>query len=62
MRYIKATCGEKLLLSCDNLQVIKWHVDSSFAVHADFRSHTGGTMTYGQGDLSESEAEVEYPQ
>jgi hypothetical protein len=31
--------------------VIKWHVDASFAVHPDFRSHTGGVMTYGGGTI-----------
>ena len=36
-------------MSAKNPQVIKWNVDSSFAVHPDFRSHTGGGMTMGQG-------------
>jgi hypothetical protein len=29
--------------------IIKWYVDASFAVHGDFKSHTGGAMTYGTG-------------
>jgi hypothetical protein len=29
--------------------VIKWYVDASFAVHPDFKSHTGAAMTYGGG-------------
>ena len=41
--------NDKLILSADDLHVIKWYVDSSFAVHPDFKSHTGGGMTYGQG-------------
>jgi hypothetical protein len=49
LRYINGTRGDKLTLSADDLHVIKWYVDSSFAVHPDFKSHTGGTMTYGQG-------------
>jgi hypothetical protein len=40
-----------LTISVDDLQVIKWHVDASFAVHPDFRSHTGGVMTYGCGAI-----------
>ena len=40
-----------LTLSADNLQVIKWHVDVAFAVHPDFKSHTGGLMTFGQGAI-----------
>ena len=38
-----------LTLSSDNLHVLKWYVDASFAVHPDFRSHTGGVMTMGEG-------------
>jgi hypothetical protein len=38
-----------LILSADDLQVIKWYVDASFAVHPDFRSHTGGVATFGKG-------------
>jgi hypothetical protein len=28
---------------------VPWYVDAMFAVHADFKSHTGGAMTYGTG-------------
>ena len=40
-----------MILSADNLYVIKWYVDSSFVVHPDFCSHTGVIMTYGRGSL-----------
>jgi len=49
LKYINGTRPDKLILSADNLHVIKWYVDASFAVHPDFKSHTGGTMTYGRG-------------
>ena len=49
LKYINGTRKDKLILSADNLHVIKWYVDCAFAVHPDFRSHTGGNMTYGQG-------------
>jgi hypothetical protein len=29
--------------------VVKWYVDASFAVHPDFKSHTGAMMTMGKG-------------
>jgi hypothetical protein len=29
--------------------LVCWHIDAAFAVHPDFRSHTGGVMTYGRG-------------
>jgi hypothetical protein len=37
------------MLSSNNLHVIKWYVDSTFAVHTDFKSHFGAIMTYGGG-------------
>ena len=49
MMYCNGTKGDKLTLSADDLHVIKWHIDSAFAVHPDFKSHTGGTMSYGTG-------------
>jgi hypothetical protein len=49
LKFCNGTLQDKLILSADDLHTIKWHVDSAFAVHPDFKSHTGGTMTYGQG-------------
>ena len=51
MRFLKATWEDVLTLSADNLHVIKWYVDASFAVHPDFRSHSGGVMTMGEGAI-----------
>ena len=49
LKYINGTKNGRLQLSMDNLNVVKWYVDASFAVHPDFKSHTGGVMTYGRG-------------
>ena len=49
MRYINGTLEDKLILSADSLNVLKHYVDSSFAVHPDFKSHTGGATTLGSG-------------
>ena len=49
MKYLNGSKEEVLFLSADDLHVVKWFVDASFAVHADFKSHTGGAMTYGRG-------------
>ena len=49
MKYLNGTREDKLILSADDLHVIKWYVDCAFAVHPDFKSHTGGNMTYGRG-------------
>ena len=49
MHYCNGSRKDKLILSADDLRVIKWFVDAAFAVHPDFRSHTGVGMTYGRG-------------
>jgi hypothetical protein len=40
LKYLNGTKEEVLFLSADDLHVIKWYVDASFAVHGDFKSHT----------------------
>jgi hypothetical protein len=50
MKYLNGTKEENLTLSADDLRVIKWYVDASFAVHPDFKSHTGAVMTLGKGE------------
>ena len=49
MKYLNGTKDKVLKLSADNLRVVKWYVDAAFAVHADFKSHTGAVMTFGNG-------------
>jgi hypothetical protein len=49
LKYINGTRKDKLILSANDLHVIKWYVDCAFAMHPDYKSHTGGNMTYGQG-------------
>ena len=51
LRYLNGTEEAKLILSAENLSVIKWYVDAAFAVHTDFKSHTGAVMTFGQGAI-----------
>ena len=48
IRYINGTRKNKLILSVDDLHVIKWYVDSAFSVHADFNILTAGIVTYGR--------------
>ena len=49
IKFLNGTRNKKLTLSADDLRIIKWFVDAAFAVHPDFKSHTGGNMTFGQG-------------
>eukprot|EP00980_Cylindrotheca_fusiformis_P024000 scaffold11319_cov78-Cylindrotheca_fusiformis.AAC.5 len=51
MKYLNGTKKDHLTLSINNLRVIKWYVDASFAVHPDFKSHSGGVMSMGGGAL-----------
>jgi hypothetical protein len=51
LRFLNGTKEDVLTMSVDDPHVIKWHVDASFAVHPDFKSHTGGVMTYDQGAI-----------
>ena len=52
MLYLKATQDEVTTMRADDTQTIKWYVDAAFAVHKDYKSHTGATMTLGDGVLS----------
>lgn len=49
LEYLHGTSELKLKLRVDNLRVIKWYVDASYAVHPDYRSHTGAVMTMVRG-------------
>ena len=49
MRYLHSTKHWHKTLSADDLRVIKWWIDASFAVHPDFKSHTGSVMSMGSG-------------
>jgi hypothetical protein len=51
IKYLNGTRKDKLYLTAANLHTIMWHVDAAFAVHPDFKSHTGGVMTLGGGAM-----------
>ena len=51
MKYFNGTKKMYLTLSAESLRTIKWYLDASFAVHPDFRSHTGAVMTMGEGRI-----------
>ena len=38
-----------LTLEADDLKMMRWHTDASFAVHNDMCGHAGGTVTVGKG-------------
>ena len=49
LKYLRGTLYMPLTLEAVDINVIKWYVDASFAVHPDMKSHTGGSMTLGKG-------------
>jgi hypothetical protein len=49
LNFLKETQTEVLTVSADDTQTIKWYVDAAFAVHKDYKSHTGAVMTLGTG-------------
>jgi hypothetical protein len=49
IKYLRSTKDLVLRLRADNLNIMKWWVDASFAVHKDMKSHTGGVMSMGSG-------------
>ena len=49
IQYLKHTKNDRLTLESDESMVVNWHVDASFAVHPDMRSHTGISVTFGKG-------------
>ena len=49
LQYLNSTIDLKLTLSADNMTVIKWWVDASYAVHKDMKSHTGAALSLGRG-------------
>ena len=51
MNYLNGTKEKVLTLRIDDINVVKWFVDASFAVHDDFKSHTGAVMTMGKGAM-----------
>jgi hypothetical protein len=51
MKFLNSTQDDVLTLSADGSNVIKWHVDAAFAVHPDFKSHTGAVATMGKGAI-----------
>jgi hypothetical protein len=54
IRYLRSTKGLVLRLRADNLNIVKWWIDASYAVNKDMMSHTGGVMSMGLGVANSS--------
>jgi hypothetical protein len=49
LKYINGTRNLSLKLKCDPSKSIEAHIDAAYGVHADFKSHTGMTISLGYG-------------
>ncbi|MEL6660658.1 MAG: reverse transcriptase domain-containing protein, partial [Bacteroidota bacterium] len=49
LQYLNGTLDLHLRLGADDLHTLLTWVDAAYAVHDDFRSHTGGGMSFGIG-------------
>jgi len=54
IKYLDGSVEIVLRLRAKKSLLIKWWIDGSFAVHQDMRSHTGATMSMGQGSIFSS--------
>ena len=48
---LRGTLHYKYILGADNLKKLRTWVDTSYAVHPDMKSHTGGVMSFGTGSF-----------
>ena len=49
--HLKETIDLPLILGSDGSETLTWNVDASYATHGDARSHTGASLTLGQGSV-----------
>ena len=52
LQFLKQTVKDKLTLRTDSSGCLKWHCDAAFALHDDFKSHTGSTFLMGDGAIT----------
>ena len=50
--FLKRSLKDVLTFKVGDKQIIHWYVDASFAVHDNFKSHSGACMKLGQGMIS----------
>ena len=56
LRYLKGRVDLKTTLSANFATnkglVFQWYIDAAFAIHADFKSHSGRALTMGKGSIN----------
>ena len=51
MKYLNATSNMSLTISAKELHTVRWFVDVAYAVHPNFKSHTGWVMNMGNSAI-----------
>ena len=51
LRYLRDSKRLSLTLEADDMTVIQWWIDASFAPHPNGRSHTGAALSFGKGSV-----------
>jgi hypothetical protein len=49
LEFVKDTIDDWFVLGADDLTMMKYWIDASYAVHEDFKSHTGGCLSLAVG-------------
>ena len=52
LNYLKGTRGLKLMLSVNDMSIIKWWIDASHATYDDCKGHSGAIMSLGRGSVT----------
>ena len=52
LKYLKGTMYLGLTFFVNDIGLVTWFVDASYAVHADCKAHTGAMMTFGKGAMA----------
>ena len=51
IKYIEETIHLPLVIGADGSGNLVWNIDASFAVHPDYKSHTGTVLMMGHGSI-----------
>jgi hypothetical protein len=49
LEYLHGTIAEFLTIGADDMSIMNTWIDTSYAVHPDMKSHTGGAVSFGTG-------------
>jgi hypothetical protein len=52
MNFLTTTINDGLTLRANLNIITNWYIDAAFAVHTDYKSHTGALLTLGQGAVT----------